>query len=324
MFVKTIVCLISLVSASASSPVERLRYVCEKMAHLLPARAECRTEQITPEDHQFIIDAMVQFVQSNESALDNFVSVLSGALRCGITAAELDSYKWEVLSALLDQSSETKKRGKSAAAEEQVDYSNKKSRHIEEVVDKEEVQTTTLEPILAPNLSLRETDSLVKEIEYYMRRCNPEDRGLKRWGSLRVHEGYRAAKKDYAAIREDLDILVSLRASSRDIANIFALAHSVMIHGELSPVDPPRTPPFDEKEIQKPLLERLESFYSNRAYRWSRNDRSSLSLKLAENIEAGRVDYVANALNLAVAVDTPRWEVSNTFYQAYKALGGKY
>ena len=320
-------------ASSVRSPAERLRYICEKVAALLPESANCRSEPVKPEDRESIIGAMVEFVEGEGSDIERFVSVLSNARRCGISSSELDSYKWDVLSALIGKPSEAKKRGASAELAEEDAGSNKKSRNDGEEeketqeMEKEivEIDTKDTEATMgSPNPIPFDTARLMNDMWSEIRHAPATAFNLHMYESLRDLQRWRAANKDYAAIREDFDLLMTMRVSSRMLANIFILAHSVMEKGLSAPIRQPTMPNYIVNEMKKPLLKRLEFYYSDKMYHWARNDKSDLSLMLADHIKAGRVDKVTNALNVALMIDTPRRDIANAFYKAYQALGGKY
>ena len=348
MFVRLIFCLISFAagttfSANSKSFVDRLRYLSEQVASLLPASPACQSEPLKPEDRQSIIDAMVLFVQDDKSELESFISVLSNARRCGLTSAEIDTYKWDVISALMAsprsepiiaaEPSEAKKRTIAEEEEGSEEASNKKSRYNEKSAEEikevkvAELQETTLEPTIVkrvPNISARSERLLIDDLWSYVGKFDPMQLRDTKWGYLRATQGLRAASLDYAAIREDLNLLIDMRIEAKEIANVFTLALSVMERGLYAPIKKPSLPKNVESEFQRPLKERLESLYNHPDYRWSRDNRSALSLRLAEYVKEGKLDHVTYALNLARMAMVPRIDTADIFYKAYQALGGKY
>lgn len=88
---------------SPESPVDRLIYLLENIKNALQHDpAACHSEPVKPEDRQSIIDAMVQFVSGNNmGGIESFVSVLSVAQRCNLSASVIESYRFDVFRALL-------------------------------------------------------------------------------------------------------------------------------------------------------------------------------------------------------------------------------
>ena len=71
MFVKLIVSFVAIATGSTvlqdtRAPIQRFRYISEKLAVLLPASASCSTEPVQAVDRQSIIDSIVFFVQNDE------------------------------------------------------------------------------------------------------------------------------------------------------------------------------------------------------------------------------------------------------------------
>ena len=337
---------VEITASSVRSPVERLRYILEQIANLLPADPDCQSEQLKAEDRQSIIDGMVQFVQSDEEELETFVFVLSNAMRGGITATEIDTYKWDVISALMEppsiaaEPSEFKKRTVADAIETEDDVSNKKSRIIGDSAEEIEMtldmpQATTSEPTMVypsskpvANFSSRSIERLIDDLHWFIKQFKPWELRDPKWGYLRAVQGLRAANMDYAAIREDLNLMLDMRVSSYDIANIFSLAFDVSKEGLLAPIRAPSLPKALPKalvaDFEAPLMQRLESFYAHAPHRFARDDHSDLSRRLAEYAKSGSVDRVTNALNIAILTKFDRQKIAGTFYKAFKALGGKY
>ena len=327
MIVKLIVSWISFAvginASNVRSPVERLRYISERIVDLLPVSSGCQTEPMKPDDRQSIIDAMVQFVQDEKSELESFVSVLSNARRCGITAAEIDSYKWEVLSALMASPppSELKKR---SAPDAEEDVPNKKIRHVEGI-EGVESQPTTVEPTKPrPNLSPGAAKRLMEHLWSYIKEFPREELNDPFWDYLRSVQGMRAANNDLASIKEDVTLLMDMGLAARDIANIFILALSVM-RGEVgAPIKVPAMPRQLEAQSRKSLIERLDTLYNNPSFSWTTNNHSRVSLRLADYVKGGTIGVFTNALNLADLAAIPRQRMADIFYKAYKALGGKH
>ena len=343
MLVKFIVYFISFaVGTTASgmirSPVERLRYLSEQISYLLPPSVDCRPDPVKPEDRQSIVESMIKFVQSEDSELDSFISVLSRARSCGLAAIEIDSYKWDVLSALMslqtrpadgvahrEEPSELQKR----PLEDNDAVPSKKSRQAElpevrRAVVEETTTSTTAEPPMTPNLSPAATEGLLHEIKSYTKKFSSSDMKEPVWGYLRSLQGLRASKMDFAAIREDFNMLEDLGLKSREIANVFGFAYNVMIRGGPAvPIRPLKMPDYVAREIQKPLIERLDAIYE-RCLKWSKDNDSRISHKLVEYVRDGSLDRIANALNLAQLSMVARKDIAEIFYKAYKAMGGRY
>ncbi len=89
-----IICLITCLtaaSASGRSPIDRLRLLCEKISVVLPSIPVCRTEAVTQETRENMIDRMFEFALGAESELPSFISILSRALSCGLSVSDIDS-----------------------------------------------------------------------------------------------------------------------------------------------------------------------------------------------------------------------------------------
>jgi hypothetical protein len=194
---------------------------------------------------------------------------------------------------------------------------------IEEVLNESvEPVSTTSEPVISSNLSHESSLRLMGNLKSYTDRFHQRDLRDSEWGYLRAIQGLRAAKMDYAAIREDFHVLEDMHVPALHIANIFSLAQSVMSKGLLAPIQPPRMPGFIAKEIATPLLKRLDAYYNRFASISFTNQYSELSTRLARYVKDGDIIRVTNALNLAILASVRAVDVRPIFYEAYKALGG--
>ena len=355
MFVKLIVSFVAIAAGSTvfpdtRAPIQRLRYISEKLAVLLPANPACNAEPVQAMDRRSIIDSIVQFVQNEESELDSFVSVLSRAHRCGLTAADIDSYKWDVIEALMAvRVAETTttttaaptnplKRREESSLESRMFIEDaliprKKSRPtttLTVVVDEsndeviEVMPETTAQPAMTGNLSPDSTSRLISRLKFYMDQFPESEVHDPYWSYLRNLQAHRAQHGDYAAIRTDLNLLVDMYATSKNIAKVFKAAFLIITKGESLPHRLLALPDHLVRASARPLKARLEEYYDRPSFRWTKDNYTELSKWLAAQVKQGHIDKVHDALNLALLGLIRKSTIADTFYQAYKALGGQY
>jgi RNA recognition motif-containing protein len=139
---------------------------------------------------------------------------------------------------------------------------------------------------------------------------------------LRDLQARRAVRKDYDAIRTDLNLLIDMFIETRWIAIVFRDAYLVMTSGLVLSDTPIAMPEYIADQTHRPLVVRLEEYYNKPTHKWYKNPNKRISMWLQDQVNSGNIENVRDALDLALLASVKRTNVANIFYQAYKALGG--